>query len=432
MRRNRPLVSRLISTVLIAVPVLLAADSSSAQSIVQYRGKLRIGFGNGVPNGDLSNNGIPACAATNVFAPQTFATLPVTGRANQTAMGALTFSAHGRFKGPGGPGSGRGGAAVKFAATCNVEIPGFLDPRLRSRIQSAEEIFPGIKGPYIGTNMTPTPVATATWMVGPGQGHSFAGATAMIPMPFLTGRGAVNLAKGPLNYGGAIQYQGGGGVQIGVNTRTLTPNGLRPLAPGDYGLVRYANGFLPTKPTIFGTEATGNKGPGPTTAFPNGVIVGQLATFAARTPGGTTRNQQGFVRTVGGGNTGMGGVGLQLRTPIRFLGAFFQWTTGMVQHTDMVGDFVTNRVATGGLNLAPTAMQIQDLPQATRKLSLVTPFSATIKKVGGLPIPFAQLGFGGVAKLDLAIAPVPEPSAIAMLGVGVAGVGVLARMRRRR
>ncbi len=410
----------------------LHARQGMAQTVVQYTGSLMIGFGDSDNPTDLANNAIPICAVNgNPFAPATFGSLPVYGRANQTAAGALTFSAHGRGDGAGPQvESLKGGAEVRIAATCNVQVPPFLNPRLRSRIQAAAEIFPGIRGDWAGTFMTPTPMVAPTWMVGPAQGNSFAGAVLNTPIPFYAGNGAVRITKGANNYGGAIQYQGAGGVQLGINTTIMTGGGMTLMT---FGVARYVNGFLPTDPTVFGTDATGKFGPGATTMFPNGLIAGQQRTMALRTPGGATINAQGKIVTLLGGNTvtPMGAGGPALRSPVNFQGAFFQWTTGMVRHTDMVGDFVTIRTATGFDRQPPFTIMDPAPYGTTRKLQLVSPWSASIRKVGPFGLPVPNLGFGGVAVLNLDITPAPEPGTVAMVGLGALGVAGLARLRRR-
>ena len=430
MRQTREKLMRIGILAAATTATLLFAGQGMAQTVVQYTGSLMIGFGDSDNPLDVSNNAIPICAVNgSPFAVATFGSLPVYGRANQTAAGALTFAAHGRGDGAGPQvESLRGGAEVRVPATCNVQVPPFLNPRLRSRIQAAGEIFPGIRGPWAGTFMTPTPMVAPTWMVGPGQGHSFAGAVLNQPVPFYAGNGADRITKGPNNYGGAIQYQGGGGVQLGINVTVMTPGG-GPLAT--FGIVRYVNGFLPTDPTVFGTDATGVDGPFPTVAFPNGLIAGIKRTMALRTPGGATINQQGKIVTLLGGNTVTPMGGPSLISPVDFQGAFYQWTTGMVRHTDMVGDFVTIRTATG-FNRTPAAPLFGTaMYGTTRKLQLVSPWSASIKKAGPFGLPVPNLGFGGVAVLNLKITPAPEPGMLAMVGLGALGVAGLARLRRR-
>ena len=95
----------------------------------------------------------------------------------------------------------------------------------------------------------------------------------------------------------------------------------------------------------------------------------------------------------------------------------------------MVGDFVTIRTATGfdDKTLVPGTAPYG----TTRKLQLVSPWSASIRKAGPFGLPVPQLGFGGVAVLNLEITPAPEPGTVAMVGLGALGVAGLARLRRR-
>jgi hypothetical protein len=273
--------------------------------------------------------------------------------------------------------------------------------------------------------MTPAPAAAPDWTVGPGQGFDFAGATMMTLVPMFGGNGAVTVQKGANNYGGAIQYQGAGGVQLGINSATMTGGGMTLMT---FGVVNYINGFLPTDPTIMGTDATGVDGFGgvvtTATTFPNGLLAGRRATMAYRTPGPMgTVNQHGAIINA---PTPMGAL-VPVISPVNFVGAFFEWTTGTARHSDMVGDFVTDRTAMG------SDMAIVGGPNGTtRRLQLVSPWSASIKLAGPFGLPIPQLGFGGLAVLRLNIQPAPEPTAIAMLGFGVAGVAGLAALRRRR
>lgn len=420
---------KLILVGLLAAASFVAASQGSAQTVVQYQGSLMIGFGDsdnfGLPIPERSNNAIPVCAVNgNPFLAYTFGSLPVYGRAIQGAgpNATLMFKGHGFPFSAGQTPSLQGGAERRVPGTCNLAVPPFLNPRLRSRIQAAGEIFPGTRGPWAGTFMTPAPAAAPDWTVGPGQGFNFPGTQQFTPVPMFGGNGGVTVKKGANNFGGAIQYQGAGGVQLGINAATMTPMGATVM---NFGIVPYINGFLPTDPTIMGTDATGVDSATPmfpvttATTFPNGLLAGRRATMAFRTPGPMgTVNQQGAIATT---------MGVPIISPVNFVGAFFEWTTGTARHSDMVGDFVTNRTAMG-LDQAIVGGQ----NGTTRRLQLVSPWSASIKLVGPFGLPIPQLGFGGLAVLRLNIQPAPEPAAMAMLGAGLLGVASLAAARRRR
>ena len=258
---------------------------------------------------------------------------------------------------------------------------------------------------------------------------------------FGTGLGVERIQPGAARFGGGIPFSGGGGVQLGINFTTKQPGGT-VLVPGDYGIVLYANGFLPTDPQIFGTDAKGvnilNRittpvyGPltGTTLTYDVGQINGrQDLTYAARTPGGTTKDLQGAIRTLGGGNTvtvGPGGPAPAIISPVAFTGLFGEWTTGSVTHTDKVGDFTTIRRASG----SDSALSA-DPNNATRRLQVVAPWAATIRPVGPFGLPIPNLGFGGIASLTVDVIPAPEPGTIAMLGFGVMGLVGLGAARRR-
>jgi len=444
--------------VLALLTVLLAAPSFAQN--VAYSGKLQIGFGdqdNTVATGARTNNAIPICAGNPAANPvsiapagTTLGTLIVNGRANQVGSGpgaALTFDAVSPTA---------GGAQEYDNSTCNVAIPGFANPRLRSRTQVGAAHWPGRKGDFFATIATaPTPATpTATYMVSAGGGNDFVGNTLTTSVPFFgIGQGSERIVKGPQVFGGGIPFSGGGGVQLGVNFATVTPGG-QTLAPGDYGLVLYANGFLPTDPQVFGTDFKGvailnGITPSIPTSYPAGLLVGrQDNQYAARTPGGTTRDQQGAIRTVGGGNTvtpfgtfmTMGltadcvtGIPFpcpQIISPVAFSGVFFEWTTGTVTHTDQGGDFETIRTAMGFDVAVSPGMAVGG---ETRRLQLVSPWAASIRTVGpfGLGALLPSLEFGGVAIFNTNIIPVPEPGTLAMLGFGIAGLVGLGAARRR-
>lgn len=458
--------------VLLTLLAALVAGPSFGQAVT-FTGKLQIGFGDqDNATGFRSNNAVPICAGLGpAVNPGTIGTTLGTlivnaqGTAAAGTGGAVTFNAV--------TGS-NGGAQEKDNATCNVAIPGFANPRLRSRTQVGAAHWPSRKGQFTTMiNTAPTPTnPTATYMLSLGGGNEQAGAattwtlmnesgtitvagtasTATIPF-FGTGLGEMRIQPASGMYGGGVPFSGGGGVQLGVNFTTMTPGGA-PLVPGDYGIVPYANGFLPTTPQIFGTDATGVNiiggltpfgqagGTLPTTTvygptpslftYTIGIVNGrQDLTYAARTPGGTTVNQQGFIRTTMGGNTvtPVGGGGIQLISPVAFTGVFGEWTTGAVTYVDdKVGDFTTVRQASG-FDVAVTPGSA--IGGETRRLQVVAPWGATIRTVGPFGLPLSQLGFGGIAQLDVRVIPAPEPGTIAMLGFGVAGLLGLGAARRR-
>ena len=68
---------------------------------------------------------------------------------------------------------------------------------------------------------------------------------------------------------------------------------------------------------------------------------------------------------------------------------------------------------------------------ASRRLQVVSPWSAVIRTVGSFGVPLPVLGFGGTARMDIIIIPAPEPGTIAMLGFGVMGLVGLGASRRR-
>ena len=115
-------------------------------------------------------------------------------------------------------------------------------------------------------------------------------------------------------------------------------------------------------------------------------------------------------------------------SPIQIrIGAGVQ-TTGMVYRTDMVGDYVTNRGATGDDQTG-----LSGASGTTRKLQVVTPWSANIGGIGNFNLFPLPLGFGGVQLVDMDIIPmpVPEPGVLLSLGAGAIAMLGMARARRR-
>lgn len=473
---------KILNLALLASLSVLVAGPSFAQPVA-YNGKLQIGFGDqDNATGFRSNNAVPICAGAGpVKNPGTIGTTIGTllvnarGSAVPGAGGALTFNAATDTV---------GGAQQKENATCVRSIPGFANPRLRSRTQVGAAAWPGRKGPFT-TMIADAPVPatpTATYMLSANNGNLqpitvnawstkanaaaptnfFTGSAFSRSVPFFgTGAGVERFQPGPARFGGGVPYSGGGGVQLGINFAIVTPGG-DPLQPGDYGLVLYANGFLPTDPQLFGTDAKGWNILNPVTntiyttgfTYTAGLVNGDQAnTYAARTPGGSTRDQQGKIRTVGGGNTvtqmGTFMAGIPHPTlpppatlplncvtmvpapcpaiisPVAFTGAFYEWTTGAVTHTDRGGDFVTIRKASG-FDVATAGPN-----GTTRRLQLVAPWAATIRPVGPFGLPVPELAFGGLSILSLNVIPVPEPGTLAMLGFGIAGLVGLGAARRR-
>lgn len=449
---------KFLNFALLSALSVLVAGPSFAQAVA-YSGKLQIGFGDqDNATGFRSNNAVPICAGGGpILNPgtigTTLGTLAMNGTATQVGSGAgATIT----FQGVQGTG---GGAQTKENATCNVAIPGFANPRLRSRTQVGAAQFPGRKGDYTpmlstapvpstapvytlsaggGNEQSATVSSWTTMVTGSAPAVTFTGAAYEGSIPFFgLGLGINRVQPGAARFGGGMPFSGGGGVQLGINFTTMTPGGA-VLVPGDYGQVLYANGFLPTSPQIFGTDATGVNILNQVTTmllpatltYTRGLINGrQDNQYAARTPGGTTRDQQGAIRTLGGGNTVTPAPtpNIPIVSPVAFTGLFGEWTTGAVTHTDQVGDFTTIRKAAGFDVSVTTASAVGG---ETRRLQVVSPWSATIRPVGPFGLPVPALGFGGIASMTLNIIPAPEPGTLAMLGFGVLGLVGLSASRR--
>ena len=420
----------------LALASVLFAAPAMAQNVVQYTGTLRTGFGDSDNPTDIANNGLPICAATNPFAPSTFNTLAVDGYAYQEP--STTGPAKLRFLGvealtltdnnAAGPGA-HGGAEIKELSTCQVVVPPFFNPRLRSRTQQADVKWPATQGELqtAGVNAA-TNVYNGVAVYDVAAGDGFSAGNKVIPYPFFGAGDQQNITPGPNRYGGGIPWQGGGAVQLGINTTTLTPAGNNPLAT--FGVAEYVNGLLPTDPTLFGSAAD-------STGVATGLLGGNPATMAFRTAGPVQPASQwptlgipadGAIKTLLGGNTATPnatpGSLVPLISPFQFSGQFQRWTTGTVRHVDAVGDFVTDRTAMGFDNAVTGGA-------TTRQLQLVTPWGATIAKAGPFGFPIPDLGFGGVSVVTLNIQPVPEPGSMAMIGFGVAGLLGLRSMKRR-
>jgi len=436
--------------------------------VVQYSGLLRAGFGNSwvisdpsLPTGP-SNNGLPVCAVSNPFILQTWGTLPVQGYAIQGAgtHPSLQFDEYAPLGGGGvnfvGTAGGNGGAFARVRATCQVRIPFFANPRLRSRTQYAGGGWPGNAGTMAQNGGIP-----------------FGGAAAVnIPIPFLTVAGAPGgaqqMTEGARNFGGNVgvvntgpiiyssfvsagNHGLGNGVQLGLNTVTKTYGTAANLV-STFGQVNYIGGYLPTGPNGVGLAGgTHRTAGGPntmtSTAISQAIAPGQQTTFTGmfgfHTPGGTSVGQPGAFGTVYGGNTAAPcapsptcpAPGIPVNSTFHIRIAIQQGTTGMVQHTDAVGDYITSRTATGFDLTNGGAVLSTATNGTTRRLQHVSPFSAVIRGIGPFPIkntPGLTLGFGGLGQTELAIKPVPEPGSMLALGFGAAALFALKRARGRR
>lgn len=422
------------------VAALAIAGPAAAQNVRLYKGTLQVGFGDPTnqtlppgndPPADLANNGVPACANANPFLPATIATVKVHGFVDE-GVGAvprsLMFDEYAPVNWVAQAG---GGMAPIVVANCRVQFPPWLAANaLRSRVQSGAQVWPG-KALNAG----------ATAFTGPGGGTVSAGggipAAVTYNQTFYgTAGGEIRLTPGTRNFGGGVPVNGGGGVLLGVNFLPHT-NGTG-MVLSTFGIRNYANALMPTGPAAYGTDAAG--GPHPT-----GVRIGNPYTWRARTKGPTGNASTIPITPNGGwqqGATLMAGPGgaFNVTTMGDFRGLFHKWTTGMVAHTDMSGSYTTVRAATGHDWTAvqfPTTVVPNPAFGTTRKLQLVSPWSASIKKRGTGPFAgslatLPDFGFGGLAILTLDIAPVPEPGMLSALGFGVIGLIGLGASRGRR
>ncbi len=429
----------------VAALALTFASPAASQDVRLYRGTLQIGFGDPMnqtlppgsnPPADVANNGVPACANANPFLPATIATLPVTGWVEQgtgAVPRSLMFDGYAPFNLTNQTG---GGQKPVVDSTCIVQFPPWLAANaLRSRVQFGSQVWPGNH-----LNAANTAFTTGTSGGGTLAANGGVAAATTFNQPFYGAAGGqIQIVPGPNRFGGGVPVNGRGDVQLGVNA-ALTNGQGQPLST--FGIVPYATGFLPTGPAAYGTDASG-------TGIPVGVPINNPYTWVARTKGptGTAGTipltarlgwSQGVTQTAMIPDFGT----FNVTTMGDFGGIFQKWTTGMVQHTDMSGDYTTQRTATGHdwteMEFAANGTSAGPFG-TTRKLQLVTPWSASIKKRGDNPF-FAMdledlpdFGFGGLAILTLDISPVPEPASISLLAFGVGGlIGLGALGRRRR
>lgn len=432
----------------------IAFATPALAGVVMFKGKVRTGFGTSTNVTDLANNGLPACAPLNgnVYGDNDWGTLVAQGFAEQGTgtHPTLMFDAYEPLLDTGagtnlaGYAGGNGGAFPRYRATCKIFYPPFVVRLLRSRIQGAGAGWPGEAG-----------------TLGQGDGIAYGTASALEQTVPFYGTGATNMGKqnvwkGVRNYGGAVPqvtkgsivWSGatqpavttgpiagistGPGVQLGINVPPWTTGAGADLAT--FGIRSYINGYLPTGPNALGGgDATWRTASDPQRLKEWGEQsshTGKASTgnaFVLRTPG-TSMGASGTPRILTIPTPGGGTAMIPAVTSGQIRIAAGKFTTGRVQHSDMVGDYTTVRSAEGddltGLNEAGGT---------TRKLQVVTPWSANIGGIGFLGIFPIQLGFGGIAMLDLNIIPMPapEPGFLISLGAGAIALVGMARARRR-
>jgi hypothetical protein len=455
---------KLVLSLAVTVGFLVALAAPSLAGPVQYTATLKAGFADSY-HGSISNNGLPVCGQDTrvffIFNHPVFGPIPlptVLGKHETGTMYAQGYAStgggtHATVMFPakqalasttgtniaGLANVGNGGAFARVRATCQVILSAFQNPRFRTRNQFAGGDWPGEAG-----------------TVGQNQGMDFGGAgvpgSIDLPIPFFTGRGKQHITKGPLNFGGGVPavttgpviYSSfvssmdrglGNGVALGINTAIVTPTALsNNKTLKTFGKVEYLAGYLPTGPNKAGGDTGTHRPLTSAQALPTGMQTTYTNFFAYRTKGGSTVAQHGFIKTAGGtvGHTngaGCAGV-LCLNTPAQIRIALQQLTTGIVLHTDSVGDYLTDRGTTG---FDQTGLAGSN--GTTRSLSLVAPFSATIRMVGGfgLGVFVPELGFGGIGNNTYAFqpAPVPEPASMLALGFGTMALFGLHRIRRK-
>ena len=233
---------------------------------VQYTAVLKSGFSDSW-HGNTSNNGLPVCAQDNrifvqiapgVFLPNVLlkhetGTMYGQGYAVQGSgpNASIMFPAAENLASTTGTNIagltnvGNGGAFARIRATCQVVVPPFLNPRLRSRTQFAGGGGPGVSGTLSANN-----------------GMDFVGASLSVPIPFFpAGDGKQQLTKGPNNFGGGLPAVTTGptiysswvssmnrGLGNGVHTRVglfATPGPQQAsLSESDGGLPQFRDGGL--------------------------------------------------------------------------------------------------------------------------------------------------------------------------------------------
>jgi len=425
MKMNRSILLGLLATT-IALPI--AASTAAAQN-VSYTGKLQVGLGD-ADNGPGFARPVPLCAGGGPL---------VNTGPGGTSLGTLLFNGKGQAQpGVGGTltfnavGADLGGAQQKTADKCRETQTPFVPAFLRSLTRSASAHFPGRKGPHSSMIMNaPVPsTPTATYMLSMNGGNTqvapsvtwttratpaasvmtFMGPALSEAFPgFISNGGIDRIQPGPNRFGGGLPYSGFGAVQLGVQSATANTATI-------YGVSNYMNGRVQTGPHFIGTGAKGVDATGAFTSvvYPASAtntlglfVVRQTLTFAARTPGGSTQQQHGAIRTLAGGNTMTPDPSCPLGcapivSPVAVDGAYYAWTTGSVTHTNREGEFTTIRRAAGYDIAVASSTRIAD---ETRRIQLVTPWSAAVRRLGPFSLPLPVLSHGGIAVLTLNVTP---------------------------
>jgi len=431
---------RLAGFVLATCLAFVALPSSSIAQNVAYHGKLQIGSGDSDNiTGFRGNYAAPRCAAGGeLLNPGTYGTtlgtllINATGTAAPGVGGTLQFNA---------VDATNGGAQQKRAETCRTESPEFGNFIIRNLTFLGSAHFPARRGKYTSMITTASVPAspTATYMLSVGGGNTQSApiqtwttmATASASAMTYSGpaisldyskhpnfaAGVDRIQPGPNRFGGAVPFSGLSELDFGRNvTSFLTP------APVGYGVYQYAHARLPF-PGVgwIGTDAKGTNIVSrlTTTRMPpisltnvTGLIAGrQDITLPYRTPGGSTQYAHGAIKTLGGGNTVTPWVncapncGIPFANHLAVTRAVFEWTTGAVTHTDRAGDFTTIRRAQGfDIAVAPSTA----IAGETRRIQVVSPWSASVRSIGPFGLPFLNEGHGGVAVLTINVIPLLE------------------------
>ncbi len=443
---------RLVASTLAAL-LVLGAPSSVAQN-VHYQGTLRIGvsdadntvLGVGLDSGWPQCDILPHDPGAGIN--QTLGTLLVNARGTQVGTGPgadLVFHA---------VGAGRGGAQIADGDRCRVSLPGPTS-RLRSRTQITSVRWPANVGSYMNSQTVLSSPAspTASYRLSAGGGLPYTGTTSMFvnPLPnvVLAGGGAIELTRGANHFGGGAPIQFRKRLRVGQHLTVGTFGTFPP--PHFYGSRPYVQGTVDVWPLPIGDGGQQDiviPTAGTMYVNPAGMLLSSptpfdlnAATWAVRTPGGSTQDQHGAIMTLGGGNTvtpsgtymnglttfdcvtGVPGLCPEVVGRLNHQAALFAWTTGRVRISDMAGIWSTVRSASG-FDVAASGPN-----GTTRRIQLVSPFTSALRRldVFGLPIPEDVVS--GVAVLELNVIPVPEPGTAAALAFALAALVLVARRR---